>query len=97
MSAKTMSAAMFEGPGRLTVMERPVPGVERADDVLIAVRASGIRGTDLQILSVPPGHPARHGVVLGHEFTGEVVASGADVHGLRAGDHVVVAPDVSCG
>lgn len=97
MTGEVMPAAVFAGPGRVAVMERPTPAVERPDDVLIAVRASGICGTDLQILSVPPGHPAPHGVVLGHEFAGEILEVGPDVHGLCARDHVVVAPNVSCG
>jgi len=97
MTGDTMAAAVFEGPGVLSVLERPSARVERPDDVLIAVRASGICGTDLQILSVPPGHPAPHGVVLGHEFTGEVIEVGEQVQGLGPGDHVVVAPNVSCG
>ena len=98
MSAmETMRAAVFERVGRLAVRERPVPALERPDDVVLDVEACGICGSDLQILSDPPGHPATVGVVLGHEFTGRVLEVGREVTSLAAGDRVVVAPNISCG
>jgi threonine dehydrogenase-like Zn-dependent dehydrogenase len=93
----TMPAAVFADVGRLEVVERAVPRVEGGEDVVLDVQACGICGSDLQILSVPPGHPATVGVVLGHEFAGVVADVGDGVHGLAPGDRVVVAPNVSCG
>ena len=95
--ASTMSAAVFAGVGRLEVLERPVPRVEGAGDVVLDVEACGICGSDLQILSVPPGHPATLGVVLGHEFAGVVSEVGDSVTSLGPGDRVVVEPNISCG
>lgn len=92
-----MTAAVFEGDGRLAIKEVPVPEIARGDDVLIKVLAGGVCGTDLHILAVPPGHPANAGVILGHEYTGEVVAVGDDVSSVRPGDRVVVDPNVTCG
>ena len=65
--------------------EVPEPSVEAPDDVVIEVEACGICGSDLQILNVPPGHPADVGVVMGHEFIGRVQAVGAGVDGLPSG------------
>ncbi len=96
-AAATMSAAVFAGVGRLEVLERPVPRVEGAGDVVLDVEACGICGSDLQILSVPPGHPATIGVVLGHEFVGVVSEVGDGVTGAEPGDRVVVEPNISCG
>ncbi len=98
-AAATMPAAVLAGVGRLELAHRPLPRVERPDDVLLDVEACGICGSDLQILAVPPGHPATVGVVLGHEFVGTVADAGPEVAelGLRLGDRVVVAPNVSCG
>jgi threonine dehydrogenase-like Zn-dependent dehydrogenase len=93
----TMPAAVFAGPGRLEIAKRPVPRVESPADVVLDVEACGICGSDLQILSDPPRHPAKVGVVLGHEFVGIVADAGPDPGDLRLGDRVVVAPNISCG
>jgi len=77
--------------------EVSVPRIRREDDVLLRVRAIGICGTDVHILSVPPGHPAREGVILGHEYVAEIVALGSGVRHLREGDRVVVDPTPPCG
>jgi threonine dehydrogenase-like Zn-dependent dehydrogenase len=92
-----MLAAVFAGDGRLRLEERPEPEVHLADDVLVAVEACGICGTDLQILNVPAGHPATPGVILGHEFVGRVQAVGALVDRVSVGQRVVVDPDPKCG
>ena len=92
-----MPAAVLVDEGTLAITERPRPRVRRSGDVLIDVEACGICGTDMHILSRPPGHPCRLGVVLGHEFVGVVADVGADVASPRPGDRVVVAPNVTCG
>lgn len=94
---RTMPAAIFEGEGLLRIREVDVPQVRAPDDVLLAVRAAGICGTDVHILAVPPGHPATPGVVMGHEFTADVAAVGDGVHHVAPGDRVVVDPSVWCG
>jgi threonine dehydrogenase-like Zn-dependent dehydrogenase len=92
-----MPAAVLVDVGTLAITERPRPRVRRSGDVLIDVEACGICGTDLHILSQPPGHPHRVGVVLGHEFVGVVAEVGAEVKSLRPGDRVAVEPHVACG
>jgi threonine dehydrogenase-like Zn-dependent dehydrogenase len=90
-----MSAAVLAGPGQLLLEPRPVPTVQAADDVIVRVEACGICGSDLQMLSVPPGHPARTGVILGHEMSGHV-----EDHGSAADPPaglVVIDPDIKCG
>ncbi len=92
-----MLAARFLGEGTLAVEDVPIPQVEKLDDVLLEVEAVGICGTDLHILHVPPRHPAKPGVVLGHEYTGRVVEVGRSVRHLKPGDRVVVDPNLPCG
>ncbi len=94
---KTMLAAVFVGPGRLEMQERPVPQVRAADEVLLEVEGAGICGTDLHILEVPPGHPATPGAILGHEYVGRVLAVGSAVSDYQPGDRAVVAPNLACG
>jgi threonine dehydrogenase-like Zn-dependent dehydrogenase len=93
----TMLAAVFEGEGRLSLKQVPVPTIQKPDDVLLRVEGAGICGTDVHILEVPPGHPATPGAVLGHEYVGTVLAVGTGVKNLRPGDRVVVAPNLYCG
>lgn len=93
----TMTAAVLADVGTLAVVERPVPAVAEPTDVLLDVEACGICGTDLHILSKPPGQPATIGTVLGHEFVGVVRQVGAGVTSLRPRDRVAVAPNVTCG
>lgn len=95
-AAVTMPAAVFAGEGRLDITERTVPEVERPDEVVLAVQACGICGTDLKILERPQAHPATPGVVLGHEIVGIVAEAGPDAR-LEPGDRVVVAPNIGCG
>ncbi len=92
-----MYAPVFAGEGKMVYEERPAPRPAAPDDVIVAVKACGICGTDLNILAVPPAHKALPGIVLGHEGVGAVVATGEGVRGLRPGDRVVIAPRITCG
>jgi threonine dehydrogenase-like Zn-dependent dehydrogenase len=92
-----MRAAVFKGAGVVELEDVPEPVVEADDDVIIEVEACGICGSDLQILNVPPGHPADVGVVMGHEFIGRVRALGANSGDLVIGQRVTVDPDPKCG
>ena len=93
----TMQAAVLSQPGTLSIEKRSRPTLSTPEDVLLEIECCGICGTDLQILSVPPGHPATVGVVLGHEMVGIVREVGDALTGLEPGDRVVVAPNTYCG
>lgn len=84
----TMRAAVIEGPGALVVreLERPVPA---AGELLVRVEYCGVCGTDLH--SVLEGW-ATPGSVVGHEWSGRVVAAGSEVDSVQAGDLVVGGP-----
>ena len=66
----------------------------RAGEVLVEVAASGVCATDL--FGISGGAGDRFPAVFGHEGAGVVAEVGADVDGLRVGDHVVLSFD-SCG
>ena len=89
-----MRAAVISAPGQVSVetVDDPEPGRR---DVVVEVAACGICGTDLHILDgeFAPSLP----VIPGHEFSGRVVAIGADVTELRIGDPVAVDPSLFCG
>ncbi len=93
-----MQAAIFKGAGNLVLTDNhPKPEVTAADQVLIRVTGVGICGTDLHILQVPPAHPARIGIVEGHEFTGVVEALGGGVSDFKVGESVLIDPHPGCG
>ncbi|MHB9095760.1 MAG: zinc-dependent alcohol dehydrogenase [Eubacteriales bacterium] len=75
-----------KGKGFLEIREVPVPQPGKGE-VLIKVKATGICGSDVHIYH--DEHPYYPPVVIGHEFSGEIVKVGEEVHGWRAGDRVV--------
>jgi len=88
-----MRVAVYQRPGELTVEERPVPEVGPRD-VLLEVSHCGICGSDIHFVLEGWGRP---GAVEGHEYTGRVVAVGADVTRWAVGDAVVGGPSPRCG
>ncbi len=91
-----MKAAVFKGPGRgLAIEERPDP-VAQPGEVLVRVKRAGICGSDLLMTSGEGAQLASDSIV-GHEFCGEVVAVGAGVDHIRAGDRVAPLPFIGCG
>ena len=84
-------------PG-LVVEDVPVPAISR-DDVLIRVLRTGVCGTDLHIYEWDGWAQANVPVpqVIGHEFVGEIVSVGADVHELHEGDLVSGEGHLVCG
>lgn len=77
---------------------KPEPG---RDDVVIAVEACGICGTDLTLYDAPAVLAREMDIVFpivfGHEIAGRVASIGPDVEGLAVGDLVVVNPHLYCG
>jgi threonine dehydrogenase-like Zn-dependent dehydrogenase len=97
MKEKTMMAQVFKGNGVLELEERPVPRIEKPDDVILRVGGVGVCGSDVAILSVPRRHPAKPGVIFGHEFAGIVEEIGPAVKNVKVGDHVCVDQNPGCG
>ncbi|HKB30210.1 MAG TPA: L-threonine 3-dehydrogenase [Streptosporangiaceae bacterium] len=84
-------------PG-LWIEDVPMPSIGR-DDVLIRVLRTGVCGTDLHIYEWDGWAQANvpQPLVIGHEFVGEIVSVGADVHDLREGDLVSGEGHLVCG
>jgi threonine dehydrogenase-like Zn-dependent dehydrogenase len=92
-----MIAGVFARQGVLEIQERPEPTIINPDDVLLEVEATGVCGTDLHILSDPPGHPATPGTILGHEIVARVADVGEKVQGIKIGQRVTVDANLKCG
>ena len=90
-----MRALMYLGTRKMEMQEveepRATPGY-----VVLKVGAASICGSDLHgflgksAKRVPP-------LVMGHEFTGEVMAPDGGAEGLSVGDRVTINPILSCG
>jgi len=89
-----MKALVWEGPRQMAIHDQPEPTLE-PNEVLIKVAYAGICGSELSgylghnALRVPP-------LVMGHEFSGEIVELGSDAQAqnanLSTGQAVTVNP-----
>nr|WP_175955413.1 alcohol dehydrogenase catalytic domain-containing protein [Schaalia sp. Marseille-Q2122] len=91
-----MNAAVLHKPGHLSLESVPRPTID-ADELLIAVEANTICGTDLRLMDGTKTAGVRPGVILGHEFAGRIVEVGATVQGWSVGEQVSISPAVVCG
>ncbi len=90
-----MKAAILYAPNdmQLALLDDPVlqPG-----DLILRVRAATICGTDIRVYRGRKTAGIRYPSVIGHEFSGEIVATGGSqghVPGMRVG----VCPAIPCG
>jgi (R,R)-butanediol dehydrogenase/meso-butanediol dehydrogenase/diacetyl reductase len=101
-----MKAALWYEKKDVRIEEIEEPKVSKGN-VKIKVKWCGICGSDLHEylggpIFIPVGqpHPLSGNVapvVLGHEFSGEVVEIGQGVSKIKVGDRVTVEPIVACG
>ena len=90
-----MRAMVFVGVGEMAMMDRPdrSPG---PGEVVIAVRASGICGSDVHGYLGLTGR-RQPGMVMGHEAAGEIIAVGPDVGDPAIGERVALRSILGCG
>jgi alcohol dehydrogenase len=91
---KTMKAAVFVGPGRVRLQERPVP-VAGPGEAVLKVTTTTICGTDVHIMRGE--YPVERGRIVGHEPVGTIAELGPGVVGYRIGQRVVVGAITPCG
>jgi NAD+-dependent secondary alcohol dehydrogenase Adh1 len=104
MSAASMNAAVLKRFGRPLVLERvPRPRLLDPGDVIVKVAGAGVCGTDVHLWkgewSDAGGKPAVLPLILGHENTGWVEATGdyGRQLGFSRGDPVILHPMNPCG
>jgi threonine dehydrogenase-like Zn-dependent dehydrogenase len=74
----------------------PDPHIINPRDAVVRITLTAICGSDL-LLYVCYFPTMQMGDILGHEFMGEVVEVGPDVHNLKPGDRVVIPFTIACG
>lgn len=92
-----MKAAVFVNKQDIRIQEidQPVLGDY---DVRVRNKAVGICGTDIHIFNGEKGSTeVKPPVVLGHEYSGQVVEVGRKVTSVAVGDRVTVDPNIYCG
>jgi len=101
-----MKAAVFFGQKDIRVVDVEEPQISKPNEVKIKVCYCGICGSDIEeylygpIVVPTEPHPLTgrmRPIILGHEFSGEVVDVGKNVKSVNIGDKVVVNPILSCG
>lgn len=101
-----MRAVRWHGPKDIRIDDIPEPTPKKGE-VKIKVHWCGICGSDLHEYLAGPifiprdkEHPLtqeKAPVVLGHEFSGEIVEIGEGVTEFEIGDRVAVEPIIACG
>jgi len=92
-NGQEMRAAVYRGPGELSVERVPVPDILDGE-ILVQVRACGVCGTDLKKIAYGLVPPPR---IFGHEIAGVVARVGSAVTGFRVGDRVATHHHIPCG
>ena len=84
-------------PG-LELAERPIPE-PASNDVLIKVKRTSICGTDVHIdlWDDWAANTIKSPMIIGHEFVGEIVTVGGNVHDFKVGDIVSGEGHIICG
>lgn len=99
MIPETMKAMVLKAYGQLALVDLPVPKPGK-DEVLCRIKAVAICGSDPKMIhghyanvNWPPYFP----FVMGHEWSGEVVALGEGVTEFKVGDRVAGEAHKGCG
>lgn len=97
--SKRMRAAFLPGNSTVELREVPVPEPGHGE-VLIAVKASTICGSDIRAIyheHLGKGPEGYQGVIAGHEPAGQIVAVGPGCRRFKEGDRVIVYHISGCG
>ena len=90
-----MKALLLTAPSRLEFVDFPEP--QPADgEVVVKVHACGICGSDIHGWDGSSGR-RNAPLIMGHEASGEIVATGPSVKKWRAGDRVTFDSTIYCG
>ncbi|MGD0122520.1 MAG: alcohol dehydrogenase catalytic domain-containing protein [Candidatus Limnocylindrales bacterium] len=81
-----MQAAIFNGPRRIDVGDRPDPAITSPTDAIVRVVMGCVCGSDLWYYRGESPHDLGP---IGHEFVGVVAEVGSAVSGIAKGDFVV--------
>lgn len=90
-----MKGVMYEGVGKVSVLDDLPKPIIKSEEVLIKVKYCGICGSDIE--AYKRTGMASPKTVFGHEFSGEIIEIGENVKKLKVGERVIVNPNLPCG
>lgn len=90
-----MKALTLTAPNQFEYGEVPIPEIGE-DEVLVAVRACGICGSDIHGMDGSTGRRIPP-IIMGHEAAGEIVELGSAVRGWEKGQRITFDSTVYCG
>ncbi|RRD93163.1 alcohol dehydrogenase [Clostridiales bacterium COT073_COT-073] len=90
-----MKAAVYTKEKGIHLEDVPVPVIQKDTDVIVRVIYSTICGSDIHINSGV--YAVEDGLIIGHEFVGEVIEVGKAVKKLKVGDKVAANCITTCG
>ncbi|MFQ5604165.1 MAG: zinc-dependent alcohol dehydrogenase family protein [bacterium] len=88
-----MQAVVFNKPFEMALTDYPLRNLQ-PQEICVQIEACGVCGTDHHIYAGEA--PASPPVILGHEFVGRVVETGASVVDFKSDDHVAIDPNIPC-
>lgn len=95
-----MKAVRFSGPEKIEYTDVPKPQINDTE-VLVRVKAAGICGTDLELLTGDMPHIKNgfttYPLIPGHEWAGQIEEVGSQVQGFGVGDRVTGDVSLGCG
>ena len=92
-----MRAVYFPGDGQVDVREAPEPPAPGLGQVLVAMRAAALCGTDVHTYHLPAEALPAYPIIRGHAPAGVVAAVGPNVSNVAPGDRVSVYQYLGCG
>jgi L-iditol 2-dehydrogenase len=88
-----LKAAVLYGQKDIRYEEAADPVIGE-EEILVRVKATGVCGSDIPRVLGTAAHS--YPIILGHEFSGEVVEVGSRVKGVHVGERISGAPLVPC-
>src|SRR6195256_4716479 len=90
----------YMGPGKVEIQSIDFPKLEIGSrkcehGVILKIVSTNICGSDQHMVRGRTTAP--HGLILGHEITGEVIEAGRDVEFIKVGDLCSVPFNIACG
>ncbi|MBB5335387.1 alcohol dehydrogenase catalytic domain-containing protein [Pectinatus brassicae] len=90
-----MKAVIFNSTQGIIKKEIPLPAMKN-NELLLKVQTCGICSSDIKTLT-HAREAIQSPIILGHEFTGEIVDISTDNDNFTIGQRVVVSPTIGCG